>query len=153
MIYVFVSVIGETRSKRQLNLICSDGTRAVSSCINGGCGTSFFYRCDTTRNYCCPIISTFGTMPLCSDGNQSIAACLNGVCSNGYSCQTASTGQRVCCRVVANFGINSFWKRQGKNVWIKVQSLISSLSRQCSYHWTLQFIRTMHKSNQQLYLH
>lgn len=88
------------RLKRQLTSLCSDGTRAVSACINNVCGLN--YRCDVSLNLCCPPV---GALPTCSDGTTAAAQCRGGNnCSSGYSCQTSTTGIRICCRVTTSFG-------------------------------------------------
>lgn len=46
-------------------------------------------------------------MPLCSDGTQASAGCIGGTtCGRGYSCQTSSTGIRICCRSTTAYGIH-----------------------------------------------
>lgn len=98
-------VLERLRPKRQLtNLFCTNGARAVSSCINNACGQG--YTCDTTRNYCCQ--APLSVMPTCADGTQAAAGCRNGVCGSGYNCQTTglttALAGGLCCRSTTTFG-------------------------------------------------
>lgn len=89
-----------TRTKRQFTPTCSDGTIAVSNCVNNVCALGL--RCDYTRNLCC--LQTSGTMPLCPDGSSAVAGCMaGGACGPGYTCRNSYTSTNLCCRVASSY--------------------------------------------------